>query len=95
MVFFSNRCWEDFVGQERVDDLSEGVKSFLPARLVDERALVDQLVAHRPNPEMDQLLQVLHFLQAQFVVQFALGLVFQDGVLRERLTVLNAVLGQC
>ena len=44
---------------------------------------------------MDQLFQVFDFFQAQFVIQFALSLVFQDGVLRERLTVLNAVLRKC
>ena len=95
MVFFSNRCWENFVCQKWVHNFPETVETLFLTRLVDKCALVNQLVAYRPYLEMDQLFQVFDFFQAQFVIKLALSLVFQDGVLRERLAVLKTVLGYC
>ena len=77
--------WECLGCEEWVDDSAQGVESFGLGLRIDQGSFLDQFVAHRLYSEVDELLQVLYFFQAELVVNLAVSVVLEDRVLRESL----------
>ena len=70
------------------------MQALLPAFIIDERALVNHVVTHSLDLEVNQLIQVLYLFQPQLVVHLAFCVMLQYGVLGQHITLIHAVLSK-